>query len=182
MPTPIRIIIDIKDADTFNWEEAHRLWKANFHVSSQGFGSTCGYGWYKADPTSGAPLTPLTESTRRYLINGTGVVDTDELKEQIDALASAVYKMKRDMQNGITPEPSRVAAIENTIRKTYSRWAEIPESAEGIEDIAEVAKPKRTRAKKPVLESAEQAFMRYLDGASARAAASQISVDTRRVV
>ena len=185
MPTPVRIVIDIRDMDNFDWDTAFGLWANNFPLSSkkQGMTYTPGYAWFKVDPETGKPEAELTNGVKYMLVSEALAEPTrNGLREEIDALASAVYKMKREMQSGKTPNPRTVAAIENTIRATYSRWAalDVP-PAEGIEDIAEVAKPKRTRAKKPVVENAEQAFMRYLDTASAQAAA-QAAIDARRAV
>jgi hypothetical protein len=138
MSTPVRIILDIKDSETIPWKSALELWGINFPSNVMGFSREYGYAWYKVNPATNMPIVPLSTNVMRYSVgNPPGNVtiidnskELSELREEIEAVERAVYKVRADKE----PVAERTkSAMKNSVKKLYTRWAAL--------DAAQIALP-----------------------------------------
>jgi hypothetical protein len=154
MPTPVRIIIDITDADGFDWEAASAYWKTRFNRNFSGYNSDLDYTWYKVNPSTNMPLIPLPPAVRaRVLGVPPGSVqivdhsaDIEELREEIRAVERAVYHAKAAKE----PIPMKTkTAMKNSVRKLYSRWAALDVITTALSAIADPSAIVETRVPMP---------------------------------
>jgi hypothetical protein len=149
LPTafPVRVVIDIKNAQTFDWAGALALWGGNMPSGSGGFSQQHGYVWFKVDPLTNAPVNRVVSQNiqRRLIGDAIGqvahsgenemVAEIASLREEIGALERAVYHAKSAKEPLQTKTKT---AMKKNVRTLYTKWAALDAQVSGVAPVVDV--------------------------------------------